>query len=349
MKQKYLNKIQGLTIPSIVSQITHHNTSKIMLDVKRDILYYTNFLIHNENWAVKINCYLNSIQEYNRCESNNIILFGQKLCKVSGCKCKWESYKNSNKNLKIEDQSLETTLQHARTKKMLNNIKEIYTKKETADLLLKKSYYKKLFGKAKNRTLIKNNPKLYKSIMKYTECLKIAFAKQGNTPFAFNFSHRILFIVEKKYNIHTLKCECGQKYSWTGYCNKCPNPKKTMLGKKMSKESKLKCRLAAIKRITTSKGRCCPNYNRNSISIIDEYGKQHGYEFLHAENGGEFYIKELGYWLDAYDEERNVVLEIDERRHFDIYGNLKEKDIIRQKEIENILKCKFLRIRYEEK
>jgi very-short-patch-repair endonuclease len=52
----------------------------------------------------------------------------------------------------------------------------------------------------------------------------------------------------------------------------------------------------------------------------------------------------LGYWLDGYDKEKNVVIEADEIHHFDIDGNLREKDIIRQKEIEAQLKCKFLRI-----
>lgn len=42
---------------------------------------------------------------------------------------------------------------------------------------------------------------------------------------------------------------------------------------------------------------------------------------------------------------KNVVLEVDEKHHFDVNGNLKKKDVIRQKEIENFLKCKFLRIK----
>jgi len=58
------------------------------------------------------------------------------------------------------------------------------------------------------------------------------------------------------------------------------------------------------------------------------------------------HIKELGYWVDGYDKEKNVVLEVDESFHFDIEGNLKEKDIQRQKEITEFLKCKFIRIRF---
>ena len=41
----------------------------------------------------------------------------------------------------------------------------------------------------------------------------------------------------------------------------------------------------------------------------------------------------------------NKVYEYDERHHFNVDGNLKEKDICRQQEIEEFLKCNFIRIR----
>jgi hypothetical protein len=87
-----------------------------------------------------------------------------------------------------------------------------------------------------------------------------------------------------------------------------------------------------------------PNYNPDACRIIDEYGKHHGYNFQHAENGGEFYIKELGYYVDGYDREKNAVIEVDEKHHLDNNGKLNENDIIRQKKIENLLKCEFIRI-----
>jgi hypothetical protein len=87
-----------------------------------------------------------------------------------------------------------------------------------------------------------------------------------------------------------------------------------------------------------------PRYNVKSIPIIEEFGKKYGFNFRHAENGGEFFIKELGYWLDAYDEKQNVVLEIDERSHF-TKGKLKESDVRRQKEITNFLGCRFYRLK----
>ena len=62
-------------------------------------------------------------------------------------------------------------------------------------------------------------------------------------------------------------------------------------------------------------------------------------------NGGEFYIKELGYWLDGYDKENNVVYEFDEKYHDN--QKQKQKDMLRQQDIINHLKCNFIRIKDE--
>jgi hypothetical protein len=90
-----------------------------------------------------------------------------------------------------------------------------------------------------------------------------------------------------------------------------------------------------------------PNYNINSIPIIEEYGVKNGYNSLHAENGGEYYVDGLGYYLDGYDIEKNVVIEIDELHHFNKDSSLRKKDIIRQQKIEELLGCEFIRIKYE--
>lgn len=89
-----------------------------------------------------------------------------------------------------------------------------------------------------------------------------------------------------------------------------------------------------------------PQFNTEACAIIEDYGNKHGYNFRHALNhkDGEYYIKELGYWVDGYDEEKNVVIEYDEPGHFDKNGNLKKKDIERQDHIMRLLGCKFIRI-----
>src|SRR3989304_9591541 len=118
-----------------------------------------------------------------------------------------------------------------------------------------------------------------------------------------------------------------------------------MLGKHHSEITKRKMRLSAIKRIETSLGTAIPNYNIGACKIIEDYGIANGYNFQRAENGGEFYIKTLGYYVDGYDKDKNVVVKVDEQHHFDRNGNLKEKDITRQREIQNFLSCNFIRIK----
>jgi hypothetical protein len=59
------------------------------------------------------------------------------------------------------------------------------------------------------------------------------------------------------------------------------------------------------------KGRC--NYNPDSIPIIEAYGKEHGYNFQHAENGGEVRISRC--YVDGYDGSNKVIFEYNERHH----------------------------------
>ena len=103
-------------------------------------------------------------------------------------------------------------------------------------------------------------------------------------------------------------------------------------------------RKSAIRRIMKSKGQLIPNYNPEACLLIDRYGKQHGYNFKHAENGGEYYIEDLGYWVDGYDSNQNVVIECDEVHHFR-NDRLRTRDKTRQREIENFLDCKFIRVK----
>lgn len=232
-------------------------------------------------------------------------------------------------------------------KNNIQKIDEIYSFEETKNLLLNRFYYENYFGKAKNRTLIKENPKLYKSIYYYTNVLEQYMRDYKRYKGWYNFTYRLRFIVELNCDIEKLRCDCGLSYTWNKYCRKCPEYHKTWIGKKHTKTSKLKQRVSTLEYLSKSKGQIVPRYNINSIPIIEEYGKKYGYNFQHAENGGEYYIKELGYFLDGYDKEKNVVIEIDELHHFNTDGSLKEKDIERENEIRKLLKCEFIRIKYE--
>jgi transposase len=142
----------------------------------------------------------------------------------------------------------------------------------------------------------------------------------------------------------------GKKAYHASVCHECHDQSgvnNPMYGKKHSNEARRKVRLAWIKRHEGRKGQLVPSYNPGSIPIIENYGRKNGFKFQHAENLGEYRVKELGYFLDAYDKENNVALEIDEWHHYDKDGNLRKKDLIRQREIMQILKCKFVRINFE--
>jgi hypothetical protein len=109
-------------------------------------------------------------------------------------------------------------------------------------------------------------------------------------------------------------------------------------------EVKMKLRLAANNRL--KKQHCFASYNPKACKIIEDYGKQNGYNFRHALNGGEVDI--IGYFVDGYDKKRNTVIEYDEKGHF-TKNKLREKDIIRQKNIIKEINCKFIRIKYDGK
>ena len=85
-----------------------------------------------------------------------------------------------------------------------------------------------------------------------------------------------------------------------------------------------------------------PYYNPIACKLIDDYGKRNGYNFQHALNGGEIELKELGYWVDGYDKNKNTIFEYNEPHHYDINGNLKEKDKRRLNEIKTHLQCKLI-------
>ncbi len=110
---------------------------------------------------------------------------------------------------------------------------------------------------------------------------------------------------------------------------------------KQSDETKIKKKIKAIAFLEKI-GKVFPIFSPKACEIIDEYGKQYNYNFQHGMNGGEFHIKELGYFVDGYDKEKNIVIEYYEKRH----EYAIEKDKTRKNEIKNFLKCKFIEIWY---
>ena len=108
-------------------------------------------------------------------------------------------------------------------------------------------------------------------------------------------------------------------------------------------EDRLRKRLAIIEKMKQEHGKMYPFYSKAACKYFDKLNIERGWKLQHGENGGEYYLKDLGYWLDGYDREKNIVVEYDESRHYKVDGRLKEKDVRRMNEIIDLLKCSFYR------
>ena len=113
------------------------------------------------------------------------------------------------------------------------------------------------------------------------------------------------------------------------------------LNKKHTEEFKNKLRELRTAALKGENGHM--NYSLKACQYIDKLNKERNWNLQHALNGGELTC--LGYWLDGYDKERNIVFEYDEPKHYiDCENNiLREYDIKRQVAIIDKLHCKFYR------
>ena len=119
--------------------------------------------------------------------------------------------------------------------------------------------------------------------------------------------------------------------------------KKSMeIKNKMSKSNKIamnkpevkqKMRKNVIKYIQTHKNLCSPRMGKNEKQILDDWESMLRYKIIR-----QHLIENLGYFVDGYIKELNWVIEIDE------IPKIKEKDILREKEIKSELGCIFIRI-----
>jgi len=91
------------------------------------------------------------------------------------------------------------------------------------------------------------------------------------------------------------------------------------------------------KKLKLNGNKMVPHFNIYACGLFDKISELKNVNIQHALNGGEFYIKDLGYWVDGYDEKNNVVYEYYEHEH-----NKKiERDLIRENEIKLHLNCDF--------
>lgn len=181
-------------------------------------------------------------------------------------------------------------------KEKTKRINEIYSKKETRDKLLKDNYYKTLFGRAKNRTLQKTNLKLYKSIYENTKVLDVLFE---DNPHQKTFTNRLIFICEKNYNINKLKCKCGKKYSWSGYCRVCkPNyPSKEYFKTKYKENWEKELNKDKHMRKKLHKGQCNKKWFKNKFGKNwEEHYRKHYEQNFNVQNNRYSKISQQLFW-----------------------------------------------------
>lgn len=119
-------------------------------------------------------------------------------------------------------------------------------------------------------------------------------------------------------------------------------------GYKASSETKRKLRIAAIKRMqkqSKAGERVVPSFNFAGCEYFAKFDKFYKTNGQYATNGGEFHIKELGYFVDYYNPDLKLIMEWDEEYHYK-GGKLSKKDLDRQREIElHYSQFLFVRIR----
>ena len=116
----------------------------------------------------------------------------------------------------------------------------------------------------------------------------------------------------------------------------------------VSEETRRKQRLAAIKRVEkriTNGEQVHPSYNERACGFFEQFDRDLYTNGQYATNGGEFYVKELCYWLDYINFDLRLIIEWDEEFHY-VDGSLRPRDVRRQKEIQGCFPdFKFVRLR----
>lgn len=114
-------------------------------------------------------------------------------------------------------------------------------------------------------------------------------------------------------------------------------------GKFRSENMKCKLRQSiAIRLLARGTLKCNPKANQLFELVEDKLG----FDGQFGSKGGEFYVKDLGYFVDYYEPTKNLVIEFDEKYHTRYKYQI--KDAKRQNEITTLLGCKFIRVSEDE-
>ena len=118
-------------------------------------------------------------------------------------------------------------------------------------------------------------------------------------------------------------------------------------GKTHSEETRKKMRISRINHIIENNGGIKPSINKRGFHYFTNLESENNWDGFFGFKNKEYYIKELGYFLDYYEPNLNIAIEYDEPLHYNTDNTLKERDIIRMNMIKSHLNCRFFR--YNEK
>jgi hypothetical protein len=252
---------------------------------------------------------------------------------------------------------------YTKTKKELESI-EVFSKEETTRLLnTEEFFYKKYFGKSKNRTLLKDNIGLYKSLYHHTE-----FADKEKLHVKNPIPFRLRLIIAAEFSFIVPKdvmCKCGSKIIYNHvthkfdkkYCPQCfptPNHKdffKDKYGKDWKTHYKENCKKYTENGVVLGykrRGRdiekygkvICPCIGNNEKEILDKIEKELS---IKIDRNYKVVFEGCILYPDGYCHETNTVYEVYEKFHK--YPQQKRKDKIRKKIIKSILNCDFVEIK----
>ena len=130
----------------------------------------------------------------------------------------------------------------------------------------------------------------------------------------------------------------GKKHNENFYKTRPIGEKHHYFGKNLSEECRNKISLTM--RLKRQSVYSAANFNPVACEYFNKLNEHNHWNLQHALNGGE--VRVIGYSLDAYDRDKNIVVEYDEPKHY-LNGKLREKDVLRQQRIIAHLGCKFHR------
>jgi len=139
--------------------------------------------------------------------------------------------------------------------------------------------------------------------------------------------------LSKEHKKNISEANKGEKNSFYGKKHTKESKQKIRKARKkqiFTEETKRKMRLSRIKEIEEKNGICFPNYNKQACEHFKNFDKINNTKGRYAMyGGGEYFIKELGYWPDYINFDMKLIIEWDEPWH----NKQKQKDKQRQKEI----------------